>query len=201
MKNYIQFWIAALVRGLAAILVGCAILLVPDLSTTLLLLPFAIAISIVCLASYGVIDSAIVFFASFMAASKVAKLSLRLQGIAGAAMGMLFLTIVFDHVRLRWFLYLIATQALCTAASEFVVARHMSTKHGSRWNYAAATVAFLCGIAYAFAAIVPGDSLLPIDITRLIYGYLLAFGLAQCLTASRMLYEDAHVRGQQHVPA
>ena len=54
-----------MIRGLLAILAGTGVLFIPEMASTILLLPFAIATSILCLAAYGTIDSAIVFTTSF----------------------------------------------------------------------------------------------------------------------------------------
>jgi hypothetical protein len=53
MKNDIHFWAATLVRGALALSVGSAVMIVPAMAQILLLLPFAVAISILCLAAYG----------------------------------------------------------------------------------------------------------------------------------------------------
>ena len=198
MRNYIHFWTATLIRGALALLAGSAIVLVPDMSTTVLFLPFAIAITILCIAGYVILDSAIVFFTSFLVSSERARIAIRLQGTAGTVAGALFLSIFYDRVRLEWFLYPVALQAFCAACSEFVVARHVSLRHGSRWNYATAAIALMGGIAYSIVAFIPRDTLLPGDTTTLIYGYLLAFGTAQCLIAVGMLYADAHIQAGTH---
>ncbi len=190
MKNDIHFWAATLIRGILALVVGSAAMVIPDMAKTLLLLPFAIVISILCLGCYGVIDSAIVFVSSFMVATSRARIALRLQGAMGAMVGVLLLSVAYDMVRLHWFLYLVGFQALCAAIAEFVVARHASTKKASIWSYSASAVAFVCSLAYTVAAIAFGENLTPEKIAWLVYGYLVAFGMAQCLTAARMLYVD-----------
>jgi len=190
MKNDIHFWAATLVRGVLALLVGSAVLVIPDMATTLLLLPFAVAISILCLAAYGMIDSAIIFITSFMAASPRVRIALCLQGIMGSLVGILLFFVVFDKVRLHWFLYLIGLQALCTAVAEWIVARHAFTEGASRWNYAAAVIALLCGCVYTVGAAKFGSDLLPRTVALLVFGYLIAFGMAECITAARMLYAD-----------
>lgn len=200
MKNDIHFWTATLGRGALALIVGSAVIVIPDMATTLLLLPFALVISILCLATYGVLDSALVFTTSFMASSRRARVALRLQGMVGVICGIVLLAVVYDRIRLHWFLYLIAFQALCVAIAEFVVARHAFPRGTSAWNYAAATVALVFVAAYTLVGIFFRETLLPREIAWLIYGYLVAFGLAECLTASRMLYADqkiaeAHVHG------
>lgn len=193
MNNDIHFWLATVVRGALALIIGSAVMVIPDMARTLLLLPFAVAISIPCLAAYGVLDSAIVFITSFMVPTLTPKIALRLQGTIGVVVGVLLFSVVYDRVRLHWFLYLIAFQALSTALAEFVVARHAFTRSTSIWNYAAASVALLFLIAYSFAATVFVNALTAREVAWLIYGYLLALGLAQCLTAARMLYADRQV--------
>ena len=200
MKNDIHFWMATLVRGALALIVGSAVIVIPDMATTLLLLPFALAISILCLASYGVLDSTIVFITSFMASSRTARIALLLQGTFGIIVGILLLSIAFDRVQFDWFLYLIGIQALCVALAEFVVARHALTHGTSIWNYAAAFVALLFMAAYFIAAATSRESLAPREVAWLIFGYLVAFGMAQCLTAARMLYSDRQVSAKNTPP-
>jgi|UPI00047EB331 hypothetical protein len=190
MKNDTHFWLATMARGALALLVGSAVMVIPDMAKTLLLLPFAVAISILCLAAYGVLDSVLIFITSFMTQLTVPRIALRMQGTLGIIVGITLFSIVYDRVRLEWFLYLIAFQALSTAIGEFIVARHASTHSTSLWNYAAAVVAFLFLIMYLLAATILGDRLSPREMAWLIYGYLGAFGLVQCLTAARMLYAD-----------
>lgn len=193
MKNDIHFWMATVARGALALIVGSAVMILPDMAATLLLRPFAVAMSILCLAAYGVLDSAIVFITSFMISSRFPKIAVRLQGTIGVIVGILLFSVIYDRVRLHWFLYLIAFQALCTAGAEFILARHAFTRATSHWNYAAAGAAFLFFIAYSLAATVFVDSLSSRDVAWLIFGYLLTLGLAQCLTAARMLYADRQV--------
>ncbi len=190
MKNDIHFWAATLIRGVLALLIGSAVLVIPDMAKTLLLLPFAIAISVLCLAAYGILDSAIIFATSFMAATRRAKFALRIQGIAGSIIGIILFSVVIDRVQMHWFLYLVGFQALGIAIAEFVVAKHGVAEPTTVWNYAASAIALLCGIAYLVPALLYGPDLQPRTIAFLVFGYLIAFGMAQCITAARMLYAD-----------
>jgi uncharacterized membrane protein HdeD (DUF308 family) len=199
-RKEIHFWAATLIRGAVALIVGSAVMIVPDMATTLLLLPFAITISIVCLASYAVLDSAVVFITSFMVSSRHARLALRLQGTLGVTLGVVLLSIAFERVHLQWFLYLIGLQALCTAIAEFVVARHAVTRSTSVWNYAAALVALLFVVGYSIISAMAEEALESREIAWLIYGYLIAFGMAQCITAARMLYADRHTAATDSTP-
>jgi hypothetical protein len=54
-------------------------------------------------------------------------------------------------------------------------------------------------VIYSLAAVFVGETLLPREIAWLIYGYLLAFGMAQSLTAARMLYADYQVEAMPGV--
>jgi hypothetical protein len=188
MDKYENFWIVTILRGVLALLIGSAILVVPDMARTILFLPFAVAIVILSLAVYGIADSALVFITSFFTALRTARIALRLQSAVGIAIGILFCSILFDRVQLGWFLYLIALQAFATAYAEVTIALHTSRKLGSRVNYAAAGVALLCSIIYVLAALVAPSVLTPREIALLAYAYLAAFGLAQSLMAGRLLY-------------
>jgi len=181
------------VRGFLALIAGSAVMVIPDMARTLLLLPMAIVVAILALAVYGILDSVLVFVTSYMAASRPAKVALRVQGVVGVTVGILLYQVFFDYVQLPWFLILIAIQALSTAIAEFIVARHSMTNFTSMWNFAAAGVAFLFGCAYLYAVFVLAVSMTPQEISWLVFGYLLAFGIAQCLTAARMLYADHHI--------
>jgi hypothetical protein len=192
MGKYENFWIVTMFRGVLAILIGCAIIVVPDMARNILLLPFAIAVVVISLVAYGVADSILVFVTSFFTSLAPAKAALRLQSLAGVVIGILFASILFDKVQLDWFLYLIALQAFATAYAEFTIARHTSKKHGSRTSYIAASVALLCAMTYAIAATIAPTDLTPREISALAYAYLAFFGLAQVLMASRMLYIEHH---------
>lgn len=192
MPTYENFWTVTIFRGVLAILIGSAVLIVPDLAHTLLFLPFAVAFVIISLAVYGIADSVLVFATSFFTSLRPARAALRLQSACGVVIGALFCSIFFDRIQLHWFLYLIALQAFSTAYSEFILARHTSRQRGSRWSYVAAAIALLCSGVYAVAAVLAPDNLPPHQIATLAYAYLAAFGVAQTLMAVRMLYIEHH---------
>jgi len=190
MKRDMDFWFTVLARGLVALLAGSAILIIPDIARTILLLPIAVAAAIAGLAGYGVFDSALIFVSSFMAQTARVKIALRVQGLIGIFIGMLLLSVVYNQVKLDWFISLAALQALCAGIGETVVARHTADRAVSHWNYAAATIAFVFAAVYALIRIRWAENLTPRALSWAVYMYLLAFGIAQCLTASRMLYSD-----------
>jgi uncharacterized membrane protein HdeD (DUF308 family) len=190
MKRDMHFWLIVLIRGLISLLAGCFILVIPDMARTLLLLPIAVVISVLGLAMYGTIDSVLILISSFMTESRIPRAILLGQGAIGISIGVLLLTVVFEQVRLEWFLSLAAVQALCAGIGEVSLARHSQAQSISRWNYAAASVAFLAGVAYMVVRLKFAETLNQNQISWLVYGYLVAFGIAQCMTAARMLYAD-----------
>ena len=192
MGKYENFWIVTILRGVLAILIGSAIIFVPDMARTILFLPFAVAFVILSLVAYGIADSILVFITSFFTSLRPAKAELRLQSAAGVVIGILFCSILFDKIQLDWFLYLIALQAFATAYSEFTIASHTSKKHGSRTSYVAAVVALLCAMGYTITATFAPTDLTPREIAYLAYAYLAAFGVAQSVMAARMLYIECH---------
>ncbi len=196
MKQDLHFWMTVMARGFVALLTGSAILIVPDLARTILLLPIALAVAITGLAAYGVIDSVLVFVSSFMIKLVRAKIALRVQGFVGVTVGLLLLSVVYDHVQLKWFLSLVAIQALCMAVAETVVARHATDRPVGRWNYSTAVIAVVFFALYVYLRI-HADSLTPRTLSWSLYAYLVALGIAECITAARMLYanDDALVRG------
>jgi hypothetical protein len=192
MSTYENFWIVTILRGVLAILIGSAIFVVPDMTRTLLFLPFAVAFVILSLVVYGIVDSVLVFITSFFLSLRLARFALRLQSAVCVGVGILFCSILFNWIRLEWFLYIIALQAFTTAYAEVTVARHTSEKLTSIYSYGAASVALLCAMIYAIATFVVRAGLSPREIAYVAYAYLAAFGTAQLLMAWRMLYLGRH---------
>jgi uncharacterized membrane protein HdeD (DUF308 family) len=192
MRQEMHFWWTTLGRGLLALAAGSAILVIPDMARTILLLPLAMSVSIVLLAVYGVFDSILVCVSSYMAATPRARTALRVQGVFGIGVGVLIYATFFSHAEMRWFLSLIALQALVTSCAEFAVARHATTRAISRWNYAGAAVALIVALFSLGVRLFVAPQLTAQVLSLLIYGYLIAFGASLCLTAARMLYADYH---------
>jgi uncharacterized membrane protein HdeD (DUF308 family) len=187
MSTHENFWIVTVLRGVLAILIGSAILVIPDLARTILFLPVALALIILSLAIYGIADSTLVFITSFFTVLESAKTALRVQSACGIAIGILFCSILFDRIHIEWFLYLIALQALATACAEFMIAHHTARRSNSLWSYVASVIALLCAVSYTVLAARASGNLSERDIALLTYAYLAAFGVAQTLMATRML--------------
>jgi uncharacterized membrane protein HdeD (DUF308 family) len=193
MRHETHFWWTTLGRGLLALIAGSAILVVPDMARTILLLPLAMSVSIVSLAAYGVFDGVLVLVSSYMAVTPRARFALRVQGALGIGVGILIYATFFSRAGLHWFFSLIALQALVTSMAEFAIARHASIRSISRWNYTAATVALIAALLYVGARVFLVQVLTAQELALMIYGYLIAFGASLCLTSARMLYADYHL--------
>ena len=195
MRRQIRFWYVTLARGFLALLFGSAIWVVPDMAGSLLLLPLAVALTVLALAAYGVLDRLLVFLSSSMTRSRRAAAALGIQGVVGIIVGSVLFAAVYESVRLEWFFLLTASQALCVGATEIVVAHHTRNRHKTLWSYGAAAVAFGFGCSYLLLWFSFGEDLAPTMICWFIYGYLLAMGFFQCLTGILMLHR-AHHRGR-----
>jgi uncharacterized membrane protein HdeD (DUF308 family) len=132
----------------------------------------------------------LVFITSYMTRSRGAKIALRVQGVIGITLGILLYRVFFIQVRLQWFLLLIAIQALSTAVAEGVVSHHSQTLATSRWNLVAAGIAFGFSLAYTYILVTLGAQMETYEITWMVFAYLITFGLAESITAARMLYAD-----------
>ncbi len=185
-QPYSKYWAAMMIRGFIAILSATAILFISGLAATLLLLPFAIVISVLCLAAYCVLDSAVVIVSSFMVpTNRPGRPALMLQGILGVVLGVLMFSVSYDHEVLHWFLYLAAAQAAAAAVAEFITARGTSRHHESRWCYVSAGLAMGSAIALLSAHNLPHR-----EMAWVIYGYLGLFGLNLIILSAKMLFAE-----------
>lgn len=190
METYTRYWTASMLRGAIALLASLAILVLPQMISLVFLLPFAILISMMALAAYGLVDSVLVLATSFLLPRhESGRFALRLQGVAGAIGGALLFFFVYDRAQLQWFLYLAALQAASIAITEFTVARHTSVHHGSRWCFASAAVAAISAVALLF-----GRALDPQRLAWLLFSYLGVFGFSLTVLSARMLFAEHTVQ-------
>ena len=183
-RTFVEYWVAMMVRGFLAIVFASAVLFISGLATTILLLPLAVVISFLCLAAYGVLDSAIVIASSFMIPhDRPGRLALRLQGIAGVIIGALLFSLVFDRATLRWYLYLAAAQAASVAVAELIAARGTSAHHGSQWCYVSAAIAGISAVV-----LLSSGNLDHRRMAWIIYGYLGLFGLNLVALSAKMIF-------------
>lgn len=192
METYTKYWVASMARGIIALLAGLAVLVLPQMISLVFLLPFAILLSMLCLAAYGAVDSLLLFLSSFLVPHHQAgRFALRVQGVLGAACGILLFFFVYDRAQLPWFLYLAAFQAAGIAVTEFVVARGTSIRHGSRWCFASGYIAALSAIGLLLGRNMTSES-----IAWLLFSYLGILGFTLTLLSARMLFAE-HGRVRQ----
>jgi len=186
MRAYTEYWVAMLLRGFFAVLAATAILFLTGVAATVLLLPLAIVSTILCLAAYGMVDSAIVIASSFMIPrNRPGRLVLRVQGVCGLIFGALMFSVIYDHVTVAWFLYLAAAQATAVAIAEFGVARGTADHHRSKWCYMSSVIAAVSAIV-----LISLGGLEHKQIVWVIYSYLGVFGLNLIALSAWMLFEQ-----------
>ena len=194
MRTYSQYWTATLVRGLLGILAATGILFLPGLSAMILLRPIGVVAAVLCLAAYGIVDSAVVFATSFMVRpGRPGRVPLALQGLSGAVIGVLLFALVYDRIDLQWFVYLAAFQAAATAVVEFVVAQGTERRHGAMWAYTSSAIAAVSAVALLLGR--NGD---PSELCWLLFAYLGVFGFNLFALASRMLFAERELEHLTH---
>ena len=195
MKSYSEYWTATLVRGVVAIIAGTGVLFLPEMASTILLRPFGIVIAILCLAAYGIVDSAIVLATSFMIRpGQPGRVAMQLQGLAGATIGILLFALVYNRVDLEWFIYLAALHAISAAVVEFIVARGTAKHHAANWCYAASAIAALSAMGLLI-----GRNGTPRELTWLLFAYLGVFGFNLSVLAARMIFAEHQLLHPAHL--
>jgi uncharacterized membrane protein HdeD (DUF308 family) len=193
MTDYTAYWGATCLRGIIALAAGVVIAFSSALNETILLMPVGIQFSLLALAAYFVVDSAIVVASSFMLPHHHrGRVALRLQGIIGMLIGVACFVIGQDEAAMGWFLYLAALQACCVAVAEYLAARDTAAFHNSTWCYAAAIIAVLSSIVLLIFHGATGNLL-----SWLLYSYLWCFGLDLFVLSCHMLFEELHASRSQ----
>ena len=194
MRSYSEYWTATLVRGIVAVMAGTGIMFLPEMASTILLRPFGIVIAILCLAAYGIIDSVIVLITSFLIRpNQPGRVAMRLQGLAGATIGMLLFALVYNRIDLSWFIYLAALHAASAAVVELVVARGTAQHHAANWCYVSSVIAAVSAIGLLLGR--NGD---PRQLTWLLFAYLGVFGFNLTALAARMLFMEKELLRPLH---
>ena len=189
METYQMYWTASLMRGIVAIIAGIAVFLLPQMITLVFLFPFAILLSMLCLAAYGTVDSAIVLGSSFLVPSRGPnQAALLVEGACGVVCGGLLFFLVYDRAQLPWFLYLAAFQAASVAITELVIARSTSVHDGSRWCFGSASIAAVSSIGLLLSR-----NLGPENVAWVLFVYLSVFGFNLTILSARMLFSEYRV--------
>ncbi|WP_244501922.1 hypothetical protein [Terriglobus roseus] len=177
-----------LVRGGLAFLTGCLVMVTVDMDKSLLLVSVGIAVAVAALAVYGIVDSVLLLASSLAYPHRWPRRVMQIQGALGIVIGALFLTLLFDHAAVEWFLPMAVVQAFSTAVGEFVLLNHNRAQRWALWDFAGAFVATCFGVTYTAIRIHAGSRFSPAELATAIYLYLLLFGLAQSATSLRMLF-------------
>lgn len=178
-----SFWGVVLMRGLLALCTGACILLLPSMIQSWVLLPLAVAFSVVILAVYGVLDSALL-----MATSRVlpihdcARWFIAFQGFFGLAFCAVWLWRPFTEASLRFVATAAAVQAACIAATDLTLGISLRSRHGSPWVQLSACIS----IVYAVALLLCRN-LEPDHLAWLIVGYVVTLGFNFSLLSIWML--------------
>lgn len=189
MTGYTAYWGAMCIRGVIALVAGLAIAFCSALNTTTLLRPFGVVFSLLALAAYVVVDSAIVMACSFMLPHRhLGRIALRVQGAIGTMIGVACFIVAQREADIGWFLYLAALQALCVAVAEYLSARDTAQDHQSRWCFVSAVIA-----AFSSAILLACHRATGHFLSWLLYSYLWCFGLNLFLLSCHMLYEELRV--------
>ena len=183
MENTTKYWAATTFRGIAGILAGVGMIFFPHAAWIGSRYPFALSLSILCLASFGVIDGAILLKTNWAAPVCVTgRLIVRTQGIIGATTGILLFWLLYLQADVRWFLDLGALQACLAACTSLAMSVGLVSHRKTLVCYCSALVSTLC--AFCLLA----GSLLPLSAgSWLIDGYLCLFGLNLMILAVGML--------------
>lgn len=181
------YWLLTLARGFTAILTGCGIFALPEIARAILLLPISVGL----FAVYGVVDGALLIGASYATTVSAMKSSHCAHGLASMTMGVLLLSFLFEHADLKWFLSLAALQAAISACTEAILVKHARTRKIRSWDCTAAFIAGLFALAYVYVRLSLSHALTYQQVAWIVYAFLIAFGMAQCVNAARMLFQDS----------
>ena len=188
MHTYDRYWLTNLGRGLLALLasVGAAFLpsLVEPTMNRLLFLPFALVLSLLCLASYGMLDSMLlVVMGSILPKGRNAHWLVILQGLTGLALLLIVTIRSGGDLNLQFFALFAGVQALFTALAETTIAVRAKHHQGTAWLLVCAGISLTCSVALLL-----GGQLSAADQARLIFAYLLLLGSSLTVLSLRMLY-------------
>ncbi len=189
MNAYSRYWIVTLARGVLAFAVGFFVFVVPAMARTILLLPFAIVLTILSLAAYGILDSAMVLVNVGNIPNKSGASAHLLQGVYGLLTGIAIMFVVYDRMDLSWFVYLASAQALVASVTEYLIAKDTHRAHSSRAVYAISAITFVFAIALLMAR---GTNTTQLTFT--LFSYLAAFGTTLMALSGRMLFAEYKVK-------
>jgi hypothetical protein len=188
MHTYDKYWLTNLGRGLLALLasIGAGFLpsFVDSTISRVLFLPFAVAISMLCLSLYGILDSSLlVVTGCTLPKGRKVHWLVTLQGVTGLVLLVALTILSGDGLNLRFFVLFAGLQALFTALAEGTIAIRAKHHLGTAWLLMCAGISLICSIALLL-----GGNLSAFEQAGLIFSYLLLLGASLTVLSLRMLY-------------
>jgi hypothetical protein len=188
MHTYDKYWLTNLGRGVLALLASVGAGLLPSVvSSTInsvLFLPIAVAISMLCLSLYGILDSSLlVVTGCILPKNRKVHWLVILQGLTGLVLLVALTVLSCDGLNLRFFVLFAGLQALFTALAEMTIAIRAKHHQGTAWLLMCAGISLTCSIALLL-----GRNLSAFEQAALIFFYLLLLGASLTVLSLRMLY-------------
>lgn len=184
MKPFHQYWTFSAIRGAMTLLASIAILTVPQATSSILSLPVLITLAIDCLATYSVLDGAVmVLLAKLLPARANHQNALYEQAFLAVSTGMLLYLLVYEALSMHWLMWIVAFQAGGAALFELAVARDTHRQYGCFSCYATSIVLGVAAIGLPFAAGLDASGM------ALALGtYVGLYGSSELLLGGRMLF-------------
>jgi len=158
MREVIHHWWILAVRALLALALAGAVLLLQAWAKYPLLDAVTVPFLVTALSTYGLLDSAVVFYLGWQfpphAPARMINLT---QGVCGMVFGTLLLTVLFRDAQLEWFLYLVTGQAAATGLFEILAGLRFTSHVGEEWScfaVGAASLGFAVLVQTAFGGTV-----------------------------------------------
>lgn len=158
MREVIHHWWILAVRALLALGLAGAVLLLQAWAKYSLLDAVTVPFLVTALSTYGLLDSAVVFYLGWQFPPHTPARMINLtQGVCGMLFGALLLTVLFRDARLEWFLYLVSAQAAATGLFEILTGLRFTSHVGEEWScfgVGAASLGFAVLVQTAFGGTV-----------------------------------------------
>jgi len=143
MTETTRYWAAGLFRGTAAVLAGTGTLFLPSIASTATTAS-PLSTSTVCLASFLVIDAAIVGATAWQAGgSRHQRAVMRGQSVLGGVVAASLLTMLATHVSTTWLLGIASVPALASAMTALATAACPAARQRASGCYLSAAISLI----------------------------------------------------------
>ena len=190
MHTYDKYWLTNLGRGVLALLASVGASFLPSFVASnisrVIFLPFAVAISMLCLSMYGILDSSLlVVTGCILPKGRKVHWLVILQGVTGLVLLVALTVLSGDGLNLQFFTLFAGLQALFTALAEMTIAIRAKHHQGTAWLLMCAGISLTCSVALLL-----GGPLSAFEQAGLIFLYLLLLGVSLTALSLRMLYVE-----------